>query len=1247
MRGPSLLLVLVSVLGGVGAYRSSSASGKDNTTQSGRAATAITDAKSSEADGLAETFSKFDRLRKFLISTDPAALPTFTWSAFPRVDSARTADPFDWAIATVPDPEHSLLTLNFDREIEAIQLAATDAGYQFERHWFPWHTATTRQVEKSDKDANYAVTLHPFSATATISLPRNDEARDLPGVLLFRKSPPGHPLAIFLVGETPTGGISAAQFRTAVSLGRSLSREESGNDQLRLIGPGFSGSFASLQQLIGSENPSFGDLSISTWTSDHRSHKNFKPAVESTRPMDQEQLENVEAINTFACYVRNVWHDNSPIMILTEEQTAFGSFYQTDVLGKDQSGNPPECPPKNDPGFSDRLVSKIYTVTFPRNLSRLRNASEEQEHVPGFAADPEQLRVGLPLSLREEGEGEEIPMFSRRQTPISEESVLFTIGGMLKTGVIHYVGISATDALDTLFLARYLHSACPNIRLFVPNADLLFEHGSDSSDYSGVLSISRYPLFPFTQIWTSSVKEPPDPLHVFPAADVEGIYNSALYVLWPLNHPDHHPPARDDLNPLTHSHGPAWITVAGRSGFEPIAVLKIVGSTEAASGHNLIPEYWPLWGYILTFILLLCLAYCGAVLLADPSDWHVIGLFSACAPRPYDESQVITRAFYLSSIGFLLALLVTVWIVVPGVILQQNWDRTLIIAKAGVLFFTIGIIAIVVVISNWSPKAETNGSLAINSATPLNVASFFMEGGALLLVFFGIYPDFTNHAGVVFPRLWLFYCLGCFVAGATFLSACLPLWPVRRYTEKLNSHYFWGTCFLGLIAILAICFAGVVVFGRDSADFLAAYRSLDLTNDISPLIPITLLLVALIATFFMQLRRYTYSIDRQPLIPAMEADPFCQGLNNLERKINNRISLFYVHKREFGADKQIHWLYLIVLVPLVFAAVYAVNGSFQTVEAWALEHLIIGLVFATILSILFSSTRFVLIWSAFSEFLQQLERHPIRWVFSLLPKEFMWSPVWQGGGKKRTHVLITRSVECLRALYASNRVPPVLAPEGVNLKDLSTEVGIFLSKWAQSSFDTKRFQAIEKSFKKAADSAVASLVASKWMEGDYELKAQLAAKEENKSALRVLWPEFAKEEPSIIRSEFVAFRFLAYINYVLWHLETLVLYISTAFLLLVVAVNSYAFRSKTVFDWALVGLFAVLSVGIITVFAQADRDAILSRISGTAEGKLDRHFFTHVLSYGALPAVALLASHFPTIGHFFFSWVKPAMEAIH
>lgn len=170
---------------------------------------------------------------------------------------------------------------------------------------------------------------------------------------------------------------------------------------------------------------------------------------------------------------------------------------------------------------------------------------------------------------------------------------------------------------------------------------------------------------------------------------------------------------------------------------------------------------------------------------------------------------------------------------------------------------------------------------------------------------------------------------------------------------------------------------------------------------------------------------------------------------------------------------------------------------------------------------------------------------------------------------------------------------------------------------------------------------------NKWSRGDYELRSEFTTKEETKEALHASRPEYTEQEPATICGELVAFRFLAFINFVLWHVDNLVTYVSVGFLLLVIALNSYAFRSRTVIDWMLTLLFLVLTAGIIVVFAQADRDAILSRITGTEEGKLDRHFFTHLVSYGGIPALVLLATHFPTIGRFFFSWVKPAIEAIH
>jgi hypothetical protein len=36
-----------------------------------------------------------------------------------------------------------------------------------------------------------------------------------------------------------------------------------------------------------------------------------------------------------------------------------------------------------------------------------------------------------------------------------------------------------------------------------------------------------------------------------------------------------------------------------------------------------------------------------------------------------------------------------------------------------------------------------------------------------------------------------------------------------------------------------------------------------------------------------------------------------------------------------------------------------------------------------------------------------------------------------------------------------------------------------------------------------------------------------------------------------------------------------------------------------------------------------------------------------LVSYGALPLLTVLASQFPAIGRFLFSWVQPAIEALH
>jgi hypothetical protein len=81
--------------------------------------------------------------------------------------------------------------------------------------------------------------------------------------------------------------------------------------------------------------------------------------------------------------------------------------------------------------------------------------------------------------------------------------------------------------------------------------------------------------------------------------------------------------------------------------------------------------------------------------------------------------------------------------------------------------------------------------------------------------------------------------------------------------------------------------------------------------------------------------------------------------------------------------------------------------------------------------------------------------------------------------------------------------------------------------------------------------------------------------------------------------------------------------------------------------WTLAAVFVIFGAAIIVSFAQMDRDAIMSRLSGTDAGKLDWSFYFRVVSFGGLPLLALLASQFPSFGRSLFSWLEPALNALH
>jgi len=76
-------------------------------------------------------------------------------------------------VATVPDPVHTHFATNFDQLAAAIQEAAQDEQYDFDRSWLPWE----------DESSSYALLSDEKTFNREKLLKENQ-----PGIILFRKT---------------------------------------------------------------------------------------------------------------------------------------------------------------------------------------------------------------------------------------------------------------------------------------------------------------------------------------------------------------------------------------------------------------------------------------------------------------------------------------------------------------------------------------------------------------------------------------------------------------------------------------------------------------------------------------------------------------------------------------------------------------------------------------------------------------------------------------------------------------------------------------------------------------------------------------------------------------------------------------------------------------------------------------------------------------------------------------------------
>jgi hypothetical protein len=409
-------------------------------------------------------------------------------------------------IATVPDPERTHLGLTFDRDLESIMAALQYSGYAFSRSWLPWRAEA--EPESSDSGARKKNRKEKL------------ERESLTRLMLFRQE--GGLLAVFLVGETPTSGVDRPQFKHASEYIRKLSNPGVKSHFLGILGPEFSGSFASLKTATKES------MQHSVWGA---------PPMVSGSTTSGKLVNEFRARNAFSmtvrdyesafCLLQEEFPDWERVAVLSEEGTGYGSGFEATKCGD-----------------KPLLLRQIY---YPREISRLRNAYQDDPALTaGQKGDESAARKQLLLPLRDsEGGHDTLPQFSGAQTPASQETVLLQISEILTRERSQAAIIRATNALDTLFLSRFLRQCCADLRVAVLNSDLLFIHGADSLNYLGVLGVGSGSLRSTDR----------NGYRIFASSDSEGVYHAA----------------RALLGTNSRRLPPLWISVVGRGGYWPVA----------------------------------------------------------------------------------------------------------------------------------------------------------------------------------------------------------------------------------------------------------------------------------------------------------------------------------------------------------------------------------------------------------------------------------------------------------------------------------------------------------------------------------------------------------------------------------------------------------------------------------------------------------------------------------------------------
>jgi len=1208
------------------------------------------------------------------------------WGIPNRPSPSAVAPSVHGVVAIVPDPIHTHLALDFDREIDTIVQAAGDNGYLPSYFWLPWKSPDSL--------------LPPGRASETERTHNANKREQEPGLIIFKRTRAPQEkdagksneilssnyfdvLYLFLVGETPSLGIDGAQFHNAIAYEAELSKacetarcdfkssmdhaQVEGLEELSVIGPAESGSAASLAEAIEQDldgNPFIKRRAFSV--------TGITETVLAGKLLNRSRIrylsfgDNAESEKQkIADALSRSGVPKERIVSLSEDSTVFGAQV---------------------------AQGDLVQLRFPRNISLLRNAHAEPDNqtaaAPGSVPSPY-----LHLSLRDSEAADAIPQFSGEHTALSQEAQLLAISRFLQRSRAEYIIVNATSVLDRLFLTQFLHRACPDARLVFIGGDLLFGRSSEDAQYIGTLTFSAYNLLsPLSAIPLNA-----DPLassRAFADSTMEGYYNAASFTFWNPNTFDH--PLLADYHGMFESdcQRPAlWATAVGTDGYYPLGIV----SNNASDDPSILPEF-----------------PCSEDSLGSvESSSDVAG----STRKPGDVVRTSPAQTRRVDKRF------------PAL----SW--TIICSLLTILCF--GHVFAIKFARFWSPWTR---DLAIEQGDRRHRRSMYILLSAVTLfcmAFASAFPAF-QVLPFFFPACRILPMAACeLLAGLLAVSITVSrtgtyLLPrklppsseskkrgvIETIRQLIDKNVIFAVAFVVCTAQLLfmliwtyLCTTGQSGAQRSFAGAFFSFRCLYPGSGVSPLVPVLLTLLGWYLWAVCQALRLRFSDKSRPRLPEATSNgsgsQFYVSDSEISRcetetdtcLVSNITCLLITRRILKKAFPNAEWwpmfavagAYLGLLVLLTTSLKIIGIDHFLFPLPWishtklaaylpaTYELLMCGLVLPLIGIAIAGWFRMLLIWSSLRiTVLERLERLPLRYAFTRI-KGVGWVKMMRQGGMVEQWRDMARSVESLRQMVNDKELGDALKACPHDEQHLSRSK-VELEKWVEKLhqvIDSKVpvnvvgvpnaqlgmhcLIEIEKCLASASGAVLGGILVPYWttsrvgtVEGaelmELPLRARMLPKVEGKDLHTPveLHASTIGEEPMYVRAaeEFLAIRYVSLIRAVLVNISRLLFFISAVFVLTIVAWNSYPFQPRALVDAGFTLLMFLLGTGVVLVLAQIHRNPLLNRITDTNANELGFDFYSRILALGSIPVLTWLAYEFPDIGGKLFRLIQPGLGGL-